>query len=94
MNLTLSEKDVITWWIIDTFELRDESSILTAKLLYDYEKDGKSAKDWHAKCDDNINTFTIVETEFNNHILLVFYRKIYYLQAGLIKDNKAFLCGD
>ena len=98
MNLTMEEKDIITSWFLDIFDLEYNKSTLTSKLLYDYSKDGKEGKDFHKKCDGNINTFSIVETEFNGHILGCFLSKqlrksdpeVHY--GSLIDDDKVFVC--
>ena len=46
INLTMSEKEMITSWFIDIFGLKDDkkSAILTSKLLYDYKKTHKHLK--------------------------------------------------
>ena len=75
MNLTLKEKEIITSWFIKIFSLENKSSILTSTLLYDCNKHGKTGKAFHSKCDQNINTFTIVESEFNGHIFGCFLSK-------------------
>ena len=94
INLTLKEMDMITSWIMDIFELKDKKSILTSKLLYDYNKDEKTGIGFHKKCDGNVNTFTIVETEFDGHIFGCFLsEKVETPEfSNFIDDDKAFLC--
>ena len=96
LNLSLKEKELITSWFIDIFELQNKSAILTSKLLYDFNKDGEDGDDFHLKCDGNINTFSIVETEFNGHIFGCFFSKKLELEKGKqhhwIDDDKVFLC--
>ena len=95
MNLTLHEKEIVTSWFIEVLQLQNASTILTSELLYDYNKDGQTGKDFHKKCDGNINTFSIVETEFNGHIFGCFLSKKLFSPQGVgdyIVDDKAFLC--
>ena len=58
MNLTMEEKEMITSWFIDIFELKHKSSkVLSSELLYIYGENNEKGEDWHAKCDGHINTF-------------------------------------
>ena len=94
MDLTLAEKDLITSWFIDIFDIKDTKSIISSELLYDYNKDGRTGTDYHNKCDGNINTFSIIETEFNGHIFGCFLSR--QLEEAwnpvYMNDKKAFLC--
>ena len=97
VSLTLKEKEMITSWFIKIFDLEEQSSILTSKLLYDYNKHGKSGMDFHAKCDGHYRTFTIVESEFDGHIFGCFLSKELHesepeSSGRYINDNRAFLC--
>ena len=67
LNLTLAEKQMITSWLVDVLDLTAESStILTSKLLYNYNKDIQTSDGFHNKCDGNINTFSMIETKWND----------------------------
>ena len=94
MNLSLREKCMITEWFMDIFEIKDEKSILSSKLLYDCNRDGKSGQDFRDKCIETINTFSIVQTTFNGHIFGCFVSQPFYEQeiSHFINDEKAFLC--
>ena len=95
LKLTFKEKQMITNWFIDVFELNDKSAVLNATLLYDYNTDGKTAKDWHNKCKDKCYTFSIIESQFNGHIFGCFCSKSMYNDDGAtawIADKNAFLC--
>ena len=93
MNLTLEEKLMITSWFIDIFDLKKNNVQLTSSLLYDYNKDGQTAKDFHTKCDNHINTFSIIETEYNGHIFGGFLSsKLQICDKRRISDDKSFLC--
>ena len=96
INLTSNEKELITSWFIDIFDLQQKSPTLTSTLLYDHNKDGKKGQNFHQKCDGNINTFTIVETEFNGHTFGCFFSKELKSEnragGNWIHDGKAFLC--
>ena len=92
MNLTFEEKDMITSWLIDVLKVT-HTKLITSKLLYDYNKDGKLGRDVHKKCDRNSNTLTIVQTEFNGHIFGCFLsKKLGKTNGNWVKDNKAFVC--
>ena len=100
MNLTSKQKEMVTKWFIDIFELQNKSSILTSKLLYNFHKDGtKSGEDdegtaFHHQCDGHDNIFCIIETEFNGHIFGCFISKKLDSPPGgkYMADDKAFLC--
>ena len=95
MNLTLKQKEMITLWFMNIFDLNNKSSILSSKLLYDYNKDGKTGRDFHKKCDGNTNTFTIVQTQFNGHIFGCFLSEKLFTPKSwgeYLADDKAFLC--
>eukprot|EP00483_Globobulimina_turgida_P002994 UN02999 len=92
LNLTLNEKQTITSWFIDVFNL-DNTSSISAKLLYRYNKDGTCGEDFHKKCDKINNQFSIIETEFA-HIFGCFVSPATQ-DEGMGKyraDEKAFLC--
>eukprot|EP01084_Bolivina_argentea_P199646 341587_1 len=94
INLTLNEKQIITSWFIDIFNLHDRSYTFTAKLLYRYNKDGKKGTDFHTQCDSNKNQFSIIETGFHGHIFGCFISP-FTQNDGMGKyrsDDKAFLC--
>ena len=96
MNLTEKEKEVITKWFLDIFELNDKSEILSSTFLYNFNS---NADDFHKQCDDHINTFSIIQTN-HKHIFGIFVSKPFNendpKQAGYIGnhiiDDKIFLC--
>ena len=95
LKLTMKEKEIITSWFIDIFDLKDKvSMVLTSKLLYDYTKDGTKGLDFHKKCDGNTNTFSIIETRHDGHIFGCFTSQMVTSdqKPDYIKDDKAFLC--
>ena len=56
VELTDTEKCMITEWFIEIFELQNKSHILLSRLLYDYEKDGKQGTDFNQHCVSGKNT--------------------------------------
>ena len=95
MNLTRREKEIITSWFIDIFDLNRQKSVtLTSELLYNYNKHGKEGCNFQEKCDGNINTFSIIQTQFNGHIFGCFTSKEIKQKDELRyhRDDKAFLC--
>ena len=96
MKLTLEEKEIITSWFMNVFNFKNDTTILTSKLLYDMNKHGRSGVDFHKNCNESKNTFSIIETEFNGHIFGCFLSKkldtLRYKSGDYIYDDKAFLC--
>eukprot|EP01083_Nonionella_stella_P150641 480252_1 len=93
LALSLEEKDTITEYLTKTLICNEERSyILSSTLLYNGECDGFGSKEWHRKCDHNINTITIIQTTFN-HIFGCFATVAF---DGTLKsrkdDKKSFLC--
>ena len=95
VNLTETEKEMITSWFIDVFALKDKWCTLSSRLLYDFDVDGPKGSDFHRQCVNANNTFSIVRTEFNGHIFGCFLSKPFpqddfgWTDIG---DNKAFVC--
>ena len=103
VDLTDKEKEIITSWFIDLFNLQNESCILSSKLLYDHDKDGVTSSysnSFYNNCLNAKNTFSIVQTHFNDHVFGCFLSKPLQKwpsnQSGFgpikIEDDKAFLC--
>ncbi len=101
VGLTDKEKEIITTWFNEVLDLENKSCILSSKLLYDYNKDGKDGKDFYKHCLNGKNTFSIVRTGFNGHIFGCFLSKpLQKIDSNsnrpnwtiTIQDDKAFLC--
>lgn len=48
--LTYAEKAMIRSWFIEVLQLEENQCILTSKLLYDYEKNGKYGTVFYKHC--------------------------------------------
>ena len=93
MKLTMKEKELITSWFINIYELQNNPSIVSSKLLYDYDKNGKLGTNWNDLCSKAKNTFTIVETGYNGHIFGCFLSESHEYKGRTHKYNdKVFLC--
>ena len=97
VGLTDKERETITLWFIDLFNLENKSCTLSSKLLYDYNKDEKSGEVFQNKCLGARNTFSIVQTKFNDHVFGCFLSKPLQKPPAnrcsiRIEDDKAFLC--
>ena len=96
VDLTNKEKEIITEWFIEVFRLQNKSCTLSAKLLYDYNKDGKEGEDFYEHCVKGKNTFSIVRTNYNGHVFGCFLSKPLPTEVAWsgtrVEDDKAFLC--
>ena len=77
ISLTDEEKELITNWLIDTFDSSQGHTFMnvTSTLLYDMDKDGDKGEDYHDKCDNHPNTFTIIQLEDYDHIIGFYVNK-------------------
>ena len=92
MNLSIKEKEIITNWIMETFNLSlDQSPILSSKLLYD----GTTRSEYFNKCHKIPNTICIIKVKDYDHIICFFTSKgvngIRSNSKRYIDDDKIFL---
>ena len=98
VELTDTEKALITSWFMDVFSLENKSCILSSRLLYDFNKDGKKGNDFYKKCVDSNNTFSIVRSNHDGHVFGCFLSKSLIKKFKTdecrekIADKNAFLC--
>ena len=90
MNLKISEKYILTEWLINVFDLANKSCELSSKLLYNYKVHGTTGKDFHKKCNNFSNTLTIIQT-VHNHIFGGFLSDKVQTATQYWDDPKAFL---
>ena len=87
---------MITGWFIEVLGLENTSCILSSKLLYDFDKDGKNGDNYYEHCLKGKNTFSIVRTNYNGHIFGCFLSKpmndVVNTNKTNVDDDKAFLC--
>ena len=93
VELTDKEKEIITLWFIDLFNLQNKSCILCSNLLYDYTKDKAPGRGFYNDCLNAKNTFSIIQTKFNDHVFGCFLSKPFPKRSATrVEDDKAFLC--
>lgn len=89
-NLKEEEMDLITSWFMRTFDLDDTDDVrFTSKLLYDNQRDGH---EFNKKCAQQSNLFSIIETNYNGHLIGCFYSLPLGSKQGSHEDESAFLC--
>ena len=73
IKLTDDEKEMITNWLLDTFNMAPGNAILSSQLLYDKGKDGTSLENIHKKCEGIPNTFGVIKNRDYDHLIGYFF---------------------
>ena len=99
MELTDDEKEMISKWLSETI-CDANNPVLCSTLLYDPDMDGKTASDFHRRCDDHQNLFGMVKIKDSDHIIGFFVSQSFNendpkegtLIGNYVNDDKVFLC--